>query len=149
MSGEKRTGVLWLDAHSDVNTPGTSPSGNIHGMPLAHLLGFGDERLLSVWGGGAVLRPEDIVFVGLRSVDDDERTFIREHGIKALTMKDIDTRGIADVAEEALAHLAQVEAGAPLVRRGRARPERRAGGRYARPWRAQLPRGAPAHGTFG
>ena len=109
VSGERSTGVLWLDAHSDVNTPNTSPSGNIHGMPLAHLLGAGDERLLSVWGGGAVVRPEDVVFIGLRSVDDDERTFIRDHGIKALTMKDIDTRGVADVAEEALAHLSHVE----------------------------------------
>lgn len=100
-----RAGVLWIDAHADVNTPDSSPSGNIHGMPLAHLLGYGDARLLDTWGGGAVLQPRDVVFIGLRSLDGAERKFIREHGIRAFTMKDIDKRGIADVAEEALRHL--------------------------------------------
>lgn len=104
-----RTGVLWIDAHTDVNTPATSPSGNIHGMPLAHLLGQGDERLLSVWGGGTVIAPEDIVFIGLRSVDDDERDFVKTQGLKALTMTDIDKRGLASVAAEALAHLNHTE----------------------------------------
>ena len=97
-----RTGVIWIDAHTDVNTPETSPSGNIHGMPLAHLLGYGDERLLNIWGGGAAVKAEDIVFIGLRSVDKDERIFIRENGLKAFTMTDIDKRGMADIAEETL-----------------------------------------------
>ena len=112
VSGVKRTGrtgVLWIDAHTDVNVPATSPSGNIHGMPLAHLLGRGDERLLGIWGGGAAVRPEDVVFVGLRSVDEGERDFIRGQGIKAYTMKEIDRRGIAEVAEEALGHLSRVD----------------------------------------
>ena len=100
-----RTGVLWIDAHSDLNTPATSPSGNVHGMPLAHLLGFGDERFLELWGGGAVICPEDIVFIGLRSIDPAERDLIREHGIKAYTMKEIDGRGVAEVAAEALDYL--------------------------------------------
>lgn len=100
-----RTGVLWIDAHADLNTPATSPSGNVHGMPLAHLLGHGDERFLELWGGGSVVRPEDVVFIGLRSIDPAERDLIREHGIKAYTMKEIDGRGIAEVAEEALAYL--------------------------------------------
>ena len=100
-----RTGVLWIDAHADLNTPATSPSGNVHGMPLAHLLGHGDERFLELWGGGAALRPEDVVFIGLRSLDPAERTLIRDAGIKAYTMKEIDGRGIAEVAAEALAHL--------------------------------------------
>ena len=100
-----RTGVIWIDAHTDVNTPRTSPSGNIHGMPLAHLLGEGDERLLDIWGGGAAVRAEDVVFIGLRSVDEGERTFIGSHGIAAFTMKDIDRRGIAEVADAAIAHL--------------------------------------------
>ena len=99
------TGVLWIDAHADLNTPATSPSGNVHGMPLAHLLGRGDERFLNLWGGGAVVRPEDVVFIGLRSLDPAERTLIRGAGIKAYTMKEVDGRGIAEVAEEALAHL--------------------------------------------
>ena len=102
---EERTGVLWIDAHADLNTPATSPSGNVHGMPLAHLLGYGDGRFLELWGGGAVLRPEDIVFIGLRSLDPAERKLIREQGIKAYTMKEIDGRGIAEVAAEALDYL--------------------------------------------
>ena len=63
-----RTGMIWIDAHADLNTPQSSPSGNIHGMPLSHLLGQGDSRLLNIWGGGAVLRPQDLVFIGLRSL---------------------------------------------------------------------------------
>lgn len=108
VAGRGRTGVLWIDAHADVNTPETSPSGNVHGMPLAHLLGYGEPRLHDVWGGGAVLDPRDVVFIGLRSLDGDERTFIRNHGIRAFTMKEIDKRGIADVAHEALEHLSGV-----------------------------------------
>lgn len=104
-----RLGVIWVDAHADLNTPDTSPSGNVHGMPLAHLLGHGDPRLLDIWGGGAVLDPRDVVFIGLRSLDRDERAFIREHGMRAYTMKEIDKRGIAAVAHEALAHLAHVD----------------------------------------
>jgi arginase len=104
-----RTGVLWIDAHTDVNVPQTSPSGNIHGMPLAHLLGAGDPRLQGIWGGGTVLRPEDVILIGLRSVDEAERDFIRSRGIHTLTMKDIDCRGIASVAEEAVERLAHLE----------------------------------------
>ena len=103
-----RTGVIWVDAHADLNTPGSSPSGNIHGMPLSHLLGSGDERLLDIWGGGAVLEPRDLVFIGLRSLDPFERAFIREHEIRAYTMKEIDRRGLATVAEDALEYLSDV-----------------------------------------
>jgi arginase len=103
-----RTGVLWIDAHGDLNTPSTSPSGNVHGMPLAHLLGRGDERLHAPWGGGALLREEDVVLLGVRSLDEAERRFLRGSSLRALTMADIDRRGIADVAEEALAALANV-----------------------------------------
>ena len=108
VAGAGRTGVLWIDAHADLNTPATSPSGNIHGMPLAHLLGEGDPRLLNIWGGGAVLRPEDVVFVGVRSLDPDERELIRARGIGVYTMKEIDTRGMAAVAAEALERLSHV-----------------------------------------
>ena len=103
-----RTGVIWVDAHADLNTPQSSPSGNIHGMPLSHLLGQGDSRLLDIWGGGAVLRPQDLVFIGLRSLDPFERSFIREHNIRAYTMKELDTRGLAVVAEEAVEYLSEV-----------------------------------------
>ena len=103
-----RTGVIWVDAHADLNTPGSSPSGNIHGMPLSHLLGSGDDRLLNIWGGGAILNPRDLVFIGLRSLDPFERAFIREHEIRAYTMKEIDRRGLATVAEDALEYLSDV-----------------------------------------
>lgn len=103
-----RTAVLWIDAHADLNTPETSPSGNIHGMPLAHLLGYGDPRLLEIWGGGACVKPEDVVLIGIRSLDEGERALIRELGITTYTMKDIDRLGIARVAEAALDQLAAV-----------------------------------------
>lgn len=109
VAGAGRTGLLWIDAHTDVNVPATSPSGNIHGMPLAHLLGEGDERLRALWGGGAVVRPEDVVFIGIRSVDEGERAFIKERGITSFTMKEVDHQGVAVVAEEALAALSGVE----------------------------------------
>ena len=102
------TGVIWVDAHADLNTPTSSPSGNIHGMPLSHLLGEGDARLLDIWGGGPVLRPQDVVFIGLRSLDRFERAFIRKHGVRAYTMKEIDRRGLATIAEEAVRHLSHV-----------------------------------------
>ncbi len=102
---KERTGVIWVDAHADINTPESSPSGNVHGMPLAHLLGAGDARLTNIWGGGAVIKPEDVVFIGLRSVDLNERKFIHKHDMTAYTMTDIDQQGIARVAEEALDHL--------------------------------------------
>lgn len=109
VAAQRRTGLLWVDAHADLNTPETSPSGNVHGMPLAHLLGEGSPRLTELWGGAAI-RPEDLVFIGLRSVDEGERALLRRLGIRAFTMKEIDKRGIARVAEEALEHLGRLEA---------------------------------------
>jgi len=105
----RRTGVVWVDAHADLNTPDTSPSGNIHGMPLAHLLGRGDPRLTGIWGGGALLAPEDLVFVGLRSIDEGEKALIRDANVGAYTMKEIDQRGIARVAADVLERLAHVD----------------------------------------
>jgi arginase len=103
-----RTGVLWIDAHADLNTPETSPSGNIHGMPLAHLLGYGVPSLLDIWGGGACVQPQDIVLIGIRNLDEGERALIRELEIATYTMKDIDRLGIACVAEAALTKLADL-----------------------------------------
>jgi arginase len=101
----ERTGLIWIDAHTDINTPKTSPSGNIHGMPIAHLLGEGDSRLLGIWGGGAVIRPDDIVFIGIRSVDEHERTILKELGIRVYTMKDIDKRGLGEIVEQTIMQL--------------------------------------------
>lgn len=98
----ERLGLLWFDAHGDMNLPGTSPSGNIHGMPLSHLLGRGDPDLAGILGFAPKVRPENVAIVGLRSLDAEERRIIGESGIRALTMRDIDERGMASVATEAL-----------------------------------------------
>lgn len=108
LTGGKRTGLVWVDAHADINTPQSSPSGNIHGMPVAHLLGMGDERFTSIWGGAAV-RPEDLVYIGLRSVDEPERQLLRELGVLAFSMKEIDRMGLARVAAKTVEHLAGLE----------------------------------------
>jgi arginase len=98
----ERVGLVWLDAHSDIHTPETSASGNVHGMPVAHLLGHGDRRLASIGSVVPALRPENVVLVGLRDVDLPEREHIRDWGITAFTMRDIDERGIAAVMRDAL-----------------------------------------------
>ncbi len=105
----RATGLLWVDAHADINTPATSPSGNLHGMPVAHLIGLGDERLTSIWGGRRVVEPEHIVYIGLRSVDPAERELIRESGALAFSMKEVDQRGVAFVVAAALERLAGLE----------------------------------------
>ena len=99
-------GVLWIDAHSDLNTPESSPTGNVHGMPLAAAIGLTDERFDSdAWTLPAV-EPERVALVGLRSVDSRERERIRELGIKAFTMSDIDRIGIERAIRESLTQIA-------------------------------------------
>jgi arginase len=100
------TGVLWIDAHADMNTPATSPSGNLHGMPLAALLGFGVDELVNVGRRGAKLDPGDVVLIGLRSIDPGERELIRRTGIGVYTMRELDERGVSVVVREALVRLA-------------------------------------------
>ena len=94
-------GAVWFDAHGDFNTPGTSPSGNVHGMPLAGALGVGDFADTE-WANAPRLREENVAIVGLRSIDDREREAIRNSEVTAYTMSDIDSRGITPVVEEAL-----------------------------------------------
>ena len=101
----KNLGVIWYDAHVDMNTAETSPSGNIHGMPLAVLMGRGHERLVNIFREGPKLKPENIVIVGARSVDPGEREFIKEKGIKVFTMHEIDRDGMTSVMKEAIAYL--------------------------------------------
>jgi arginase len=107
--GEASVGVFWIDAHGDFNTPDTSPSGNIHGMPLAVLLGRGDEELVSVGRDGPKLRPEDVIVICLRDLDATERELIRASRMGVYTMTEIDERGVADVAREALRRLNHVD----------------------------------------
>lgn len=102
-----RLGVIWIDAHSDINVPGTSPSGNIHGMPVAASIGLGPKELTSVGGSFQKLDPQNIVMIGLRSVDEGERAIIREKGIIAYTMSDIDRVGLHAVMQETLSYLTQ------------------------------------------
>ena len=108
-SAGARTGVIWLDAHADFNTPETSPSGNIHGMPLATLIGRGHPDLVEIGGPGPSVRPEDVVLIGLRSVDLEERNLLREAGAKVYTMKEIDAHGVARVVRRALKDLSHVD----------------------------------------
>jgi arginase len=98
-------GLIWIDAHADFNTPETTITGNIHGMTLALLLGDGRSELVDVGRPGPKLRPEDVVMIGIRDLDPEERTRLRESGITAYTMRDIDERGIGAVVREALERL--------------------------------------------
>jgi len=98
-------GVIWIDAHGDFNTPQTSPSGNIHGMVLAALLGQGFRELVQVGRQGPKLQVADVVMIGIRELDPQERMRLRESGITAYTMRDVDERGMGSVAREALERL--------------------------------------------
>ncbi len=100
----ERMGLIWVDAHTDYNTPHSSPSGNIHGMPVAALTGRGDPHLTSL-GGNWHVRPEDIVMIGIRSVDTSERDLLREAGVKAYTMKDVDQLGMTRIHEKTMERL--------------------------------------------
>ncbi len=99
-------GVLWIDAHGDFNTPETTPSGNVHGMALAALMGLGAPELINVGRPGAKLRSDHAVLLGVRDLDPPEKVALRAHGVRAFTMRDVDERGMAAVAREALACLA-------------------------------------------
>ena len=96
-------GVIWVDAHADMNRPETTPSGNIHGMSLAVLMGHGHERLTAISGDGPAVRPENVSVLGARELDDGERRLIRELGVRVFTMSEIDERGAAACMDEALA----------------------------------------------
>jgi arginase len=99
----QKTGLIWIDAHADMNTPATSPSGNIHGMPLACLLGMGPRELTSISGRAQAIDASTVALIGLRSVDDVERFNVRGAGVHPFTMRDIDERGMVAVIKEALA----------------------------------------------
>lgn len=110
----KSLGVLWIDAHTDMNTPESSPSGNIHGMPLATLLGNGPQELTSISGDGPALKPEHVVVFGARDVDRNEAEIVKKMGVRVYTMSEIDARGASACLEEALALLAHADGGIHL-----------------------------------
>lgn len=103
----RKVGVVWVDAHSDINTPATSPSGNVHGMPLAALLGLGPGALGRIGGAGPKLDPANVALVGIRSVDEGERNHLRRLGVHVYTMADIDRHGIHIVMEKAVASVSR------------------------------------------
>jgi arginase len=99
-------GVIWLDAHGDFNTPETSPSGNIHGMVLAALAGFGDERLSGLDGRRPKIDPQNVSLIGVRELDEGERALLRESAVHVFTMHDVDRLGLPRVVELVLDRMA-------------------------------------------
>jgi arginase len=99
---KKNIGCIWLDAHSDMNTPETSPSGNVHGMPLSGIMGYGTEELYDLFGFKPKIEPQNVVLVGVRDLDSHEKKFIKKLGVKAFTMREIDERGMREVMSDAL-----------------------------------------------
>jgi arginase len=98
----ENVGLIWLDAHADMNTPESSPSGNVHGMPLACVLGMGPPELSDLFGYKPKVRAQNTVIVGLRDVDQMERPHVRDSGVRAFTMRDIDERGMRSVMDDAI-----------------------------------------------
>ncbi|MGO4889651.1 arginase [Anaerobacillus sp. MEB173] len=101
----KNMGVIWYDAHGDLNTGETSPSGNIHGMPLAVCLGFGHASLTEIEGASPKVKSENVVIIGARSLDGGEKELIKKQGIKVYTMHEIDRLGMTKVIEETITYL--------------------------------------------
>jgi len=97
-----RVGVIWFDAHGDMNTPETTPSGNIHGMPFAAILGRGPEELTQIGGFAPKVEAEDCVLIGARSVDPAEAIALKASGVRVITMRDLDEKGMSAVMDEAI-----------------------------------------------
>jgi arginase len=101
----QRVGLLWIDAHGDINTPETSPSGNIHGMPLAALLGYGASELTGIGGWAPKVDPANVALVGIRSLDSGEKKRLKETGVQVHTMSEIDRHGVPQVMKKAIARV--------------------------------------------
>lgn len=101
----RRVGVLWIDAHGDINTPETSPSGNIHGMPLAALLGYGASELTEIGGWAPKVDAANVALVGIRSLDSGEKKRLKETGVQVHTMSEIDRHGVPQVMKKAIARV--------------------------------------------
>src|SRR5580700_5459346 len=98
----KRIGMIWLDAHGDMNTPDSSPSGNVHGMPLASIMGYGPPELTDLAPIKPMVEPRNVALVGIRDLDAKERRLVKESGVHIFTMRDIDERGMREVMADAL-----------------------------------------------
>jgi arginase len=99
---EKKIGLIWLDAHGDINTPESSPSGNVHGMPLATAMGYGATELVELQGFKPKVEPQNICLVGIRELDSQEKKLAKKSGVHVFTMRDIDERGMREVMSDAL-----------------------------------------------
>lgn len=108
VSHTERIGVLWIDAHGDFNTPESSPSGNLHGMPLAALMGFGTPALVDLGRAAPKLKATEVMLIGVRDLDPQERLMVKQSDIGVYTMREIDERGMATIANEALKRLSHV-----------------------------------------
>ena len=108
-SAKEPLGLIWVDAHGDFNTPDTSPSGNIHGMPLAILMGEGHPDLVNVGRQGPKVLPENVVLIGLRDIDPKEKKRLKASGVTVFTMRDIDEQGISTVANKAVMKFAHMK----------------------------------------
>jgi arginase len=108
---DQEVGCLWIDAHADMNTPETSPSGNVHGMPFAATLGHGPDSLTQIGGFAPKMRPEKCVLIGIRDLDSRERQIVRDSGVNVFTMREIDEQGMRVVMEKAIALASQGTAG--------------------------------------
>jgi arginase len=108
--GEK-IGLIWVDAHADMNTPDTSPTGNVHGMPLAVALGLGPDELVHLGGYCPKVDRENVVLIGIRNLDEVEKEIVRRSGVHAYTMRDIDERGMFAIMQEAIGFMNQGTAG--------------------------------------
>jgi arginase len=108
---KKEIGYIWLDAHGDMNTPESSPSGNVHGMPLAAIMGYGAPELVELLGFKPKAEPGNIVIVGARDLDAQERKIVKKSGVHVFTMRDIDERGMREVMSDALKYAMDDTAG--------------------------------------
>jgi arginase len=108
---DESIGLIWVDAHGDMNSPDTSPSGNVHGMPLGVLLGWGNSELVKLGGFAPKVRPEHTVLIGIRDLDDGEKELIKKSGALVFTMKEVDQFGMSEVARRALERVTYGTAG--------------------------------------
>ena len=100
-------GLLWFDAHADMNTPATTPSGNVHGMALASIVGLGDPQLITLAGKAPIVEPANVALIGVRDIDNEEKKNVRDSGVQVFTMRDVDELGMRRVIESALGKVTQ------------------------------------------
>lgn len=107
LDARENFGLIWIDAHMDAHTPATSPSYAYHGMPVASLLGHGEEALVNLYGPGPKIRPQDLVLIGIRSFESGELHFLRESGVKVYYCPEVLSRGFEGIIQEAIAHVSK------------------------------------------